>query len=302
MTLCINQDNKIDQIIDANIKSAIHKKLSVIIVTFNRANLLNELLKSLQKQSFKDFEIIVVDNNSKDNTKEIIISYNFLYIKLIKNFGASIGRNIGLKYAEGEIVCFLDDDAIVDETFVESHHDAHIENDILCLRGKVLPKSKAIYNCKSQHYDLGDEIIPSVIDIEGNSSFKKFILDDVGGFDPDLFIHKHEGIDITYRILKKYGDDINKSIYYPKAVIYHDYAKGFFNFLNKIYINQKQWRELSIDSPERLLFLSKFPARHSNPKYEKKCRFFFIFCKFYVKLIRRYLNIRYYTIPKINKT
>lgn len=256
--------------------------ISVIIVTFNRANLLDELLKSLERQSFDNFDIIIIDNNSKDNTKDIAMNYDLIYIKLKENYGPSLGRNVGLKYACGDIVCFLDDDAIADENLIKSHYEGHTKFDIFCMRGKVLPRSRAIYNCVTLHYDLGDSVVPSPINIEGNSSFKRNILNDVGGFDPDLFIHKHEGNELTYRILKKFGGDVNKSIYYPNAIIYHDYAKSITNFLEKVYINQVRVLEMKKRSQDMLKFINRFP---SNRQYRENGVVCYLFTKLYLLYI-----------------
>ncbi len=267
-------------------------KLSIIIVTFNRADLLDLLLRSLQKQLFNDFEIIVVDNDSEDNTSEISREFNLIYVKLNKNYGLSIGRNVGLKYARGDIVCFLDDDAIVDKTFVKSHYEAHMNYNIFCLRGKALPKTKSIFNCIPGHYDLGNEIVPAPINLEGNSSFNKHILDEIGGFDPDLYIHFHEGIELTYRIFQKYNCELNKSIYYPNSIIYHDYAKNYFNLLKKTYLNELRNRKLRAEAPELIKFINRFPES-KNKFVDKRCKFFKIFYGLNVKFIILYINFKF---------
>lgn len=267
-------------------------KLSIIIVTFNRADLLNLLLRSLQKQLFNDFEIIVVDNCSKDNTGKSTLRFNLIYVKLNKNYGLSFGRNIGLKYARGDIVCFLDDDAMVDETFTKSHYEAHTKLDIFCLRGKALPKTRSIYNCIPGHYDLGNEIIPALINLEGNSSFNKQVLEEAGGFNPDLFIHFNEGIELTYRIFQKYNCELNKSIYYPNAIIYHDYAKNFLNLLIKIYLNELRNQKLYIEYPELFEFINRFSS-NKYKKYTKRCKIFKLFYGLCVKFIRIYIHIKF---------
>ena len=87
---------------------------SIIIPTFNQDNYLKETLNSIKYQTFKNFEIIVVDNYSNDNTEQVIknCSLKINYNKL-KNSGI-IGksRNFGLKVSKGKWVCFLDSDDI----------------------------------------------------------------------------------------------------------------------------------------------------------------------------------------------
>lgn len=88
--------------------------VSVIIPTYNRAEDLDRCLKSLQGQTYKNFEVLVCDDGSTDNTKEIVEKYDsILPIKYIKdeNFGGPARpRNSGIKKAKGNAVAFLDSD------------------------------------------------------------------------------------------------------------------------------------------------------------------------------------------------
>lgn len=85
--------------------------LSIIIPTYNRAHLLKQALKSIQNQTFKDYEIIIVNDGSKDNTDEIVSQseLNINYIKQ-KNAGLNAARNVALKQARGKYIALLDDD------------------------------------------------------------------------------------------------------------------------------------------------------------------------------------------------
>ena len=97
------------------IKSSSNDKISIIIPTYNREKLLIRSIKSILKQTYKNFEIIIVDDFSKDNTKNIINIFNdkrIRYIRLRKNKGASVARNIGIKKATGKYISFQDSDDI----------------------------------------------------------------------------------------------------------------------------------------------------------------------------------------------
>jgi len=88
-------------------------KVSVIIPTYNRAYLLNRAINSVLKQSFQDFEIIIVDDASTDVTDNLINTLNdrsIVYIKHKKRRGASAARNTGIEIAHGEYIAFLDSD------------------------------------------------------------------------------------------------------------------------------------------------------------------------------------------------
>jgi len=88
-------------------------KVSVVIPTYNRAELLRSAIISVLNQTFQDFEIVVVDDASKDNTAEVISSFNDKRIKYIRhetNKGEAGARNTGVMNSEGEYIAFLDDD------------------------------------------------------------------------------------------------------------------------------------------------------------------------------------------------
>ena len=97
-------------------------KFSIIIPTLNEENYIGELLKSLKEQTFKDFEVIVVDGKSEDKTKEKVMEYkDNLEIKFVLSPKRCIGfqRNYGLKYAGNGDLIFFDADIIIEKYFLE---------------------------------------------------------------------------------------------------------------------------------------------------------------------------------------
>lgn len=89
-------------------------KVSVIIPTYNRAHLLlPRAVKSVLNQTFTDFELIIVDDASTDNTKEVVESFNdsqIRYMRHEQNKGGGAARNTGIEKARGEFIAFLDSD------------------------------------------------------------------------------------------------------------------------------------------------------------------------------------------------
>jgi len=87
-------------------------RISVIITTFNRANFLKKAIESVLNQTYLDFELLILDNNSTDNTEEMVKSFNDERIRYIKHqpLNISQARNLGVKEARGEHIGFLDDD------------------------------------------------------------------------------------------------------------------------------------------------------------------------------------------------
>lgn len=90
--------------------------LSIIIPTLNEEKFLPHLLKSLKGQTFKDFEIIVADNNSTDTTRSIALMAG---AKVVDGGMPACGRNNGAKIARGELLLFLDADVILQPDFLE---------------------------------------------------------------------------------------------------------------------------------------------------------------------------------------
>jgi glycosyltransferase involved in cell wall biosynthesis len=87
--------------------------LSVVIPTYNRAHLIKRSITSVLCQTYHDFELIIVDDNSTDNTREVVTGINdsrIRYIKHEKNMGNAAARNTGIKNSRAEYIAFQDDD------------------------------------------------------------------------------------------------------------------------------------------------------------------------------------------------
>ena len=134
-------------------------KISVVLPTFNRANLVSRAIKSVLAQSYEYFEFIIVDDCSDDNTKEIVDSFTdprIRYISHEKNSGASAARNTGIKAARGDYIAFLDSD---DEWFPHK-----LEKQLAMFRGGssklgAVGSGRKIQTRKARGYHF-KEIIP----------------------------------------------------------------------------------------------------------------------------------------------
>lgn len=85
---------------------------SIILPTYNRAHFLPKAIESVLKQTLEDWELIIVDDGSTDNTKEVVAKYNDSRIRYFfqENQERSAARNNGIDQAQGEYICFLDSD------------------------------------------------------------------------------------------------------------------------------------------------------------------------------------------------
>jgi glycosyltransferase involved in cell wall biosynthesis len=114
-------------------------KVSIIVSVYNTENYLKRCLDSLVCQTLNDIEIVIVNDGSQDNSQLIIDQYYNKYsekiIPLIKeNGGLSETRNLGLKYAKGEYISFIDSDDYVEKDMCEKMYDKGIqtESDVVC--------------------------------------------------------------------------------------------------------------------------------------------------------------------------
>ena len=127
--------------------------LRIIIPTLNEGKYLPELLKSIKNQTFKDYEIIVSDNNSKDKTRQIAKEFG---CELVKGGNyPGISRNNGSKKAKGDFLLFVDADCIIPKNFLRSAMN-EIKTKNLDIAGcKVMPLSnKIVDNIAFSIYNL----------------------------------------------------------------------------------------------------------------------------------------------------
>ena len=98
---------------------------SIVMATYNRAYCIEKAINSVLNQSFKDWELIIVDDGSTDNTEEIIKKYlsnkKIKYIKLKKNSGVNVARNRAIKEVKGEYCLILDSDNELKSNILEKY-------------------------------------------------------------------------------------------------------------------------------------------------------------------------------------
>ncbi|UJH91313.1 glycosyltransferase [Antarcticibacterium sp. 1MA-6-2] len=100
------------------------KKVSVMMATYNRGYCIGRAIESIMNQTYQNWELMVIDDKSTDNTEEVVKSYisrdeRIKYLKLEKNQGCSGARNEGMKICTGDYITFLDSDDEYDPTKIE---------------------------------------------------------------------------------------------------------------------------------------------------------------------------------------
>ncbi|MDA3838156.1 MAG: glycosyltransferase family 2 protein [Candidatus Delongbacteria bacterium] len=169
--------------------------VSIIIPTHNRAELLKRAIESALNQTYSKHEIIVIDDGSTDNTKEIVDSFKNMRIKYLKNessLGGAGTRNVGIKHSSGEFIAFLDDDDIWYNNKLELQIKKIRESEeaVLCTCGlRVLySKSKLKYFNfpKLKDVDFNSMLFNNRVGITSTALVKKAAIDEVGPFDISL--------------------------------------------------------------------------------------------------------------------
>src|SRR5712664_3234414 len=86
--------------------------VSIVILYYKRSEIIEETLRSVLRQDYQNLEIIVVDNHSQDDLRQVIqgLSSEIRLLELPENLGACAGRNAGIREAHGDIIVFIDDD------------------------------------------------------------------------------------------------------------------------------------------------------------------------------------------------
>lgn len=133
--------------------------LSVIIPTYNRGRLILNSVTSVLNQTYKNIELIVVDDCSTDNTEEILKSINdsrIKYVKLEKNSGACVARNKGIEISRGEFIAFNDSDDLWLPEKINSQLDFLYENNAeisFCKMECRTPENNFIHNFPNIEFD-----------------------------------------------------------------------------------------------------------------------------------------------------
>ncbi len=116
----------------------VSEKVSVIMPVYNNGKYLKECLESVINQTYKNLEIIIIDDKSSDNSLEVISRFNDKRIKIIKlrkNSGVAIARNKGVEIATGEYICFIDSDDFWDLDKIKKQVEFMKQNDYTFIYG-----------------------------------------------------------------------------------------------------------------------------------------------------------------------
>ena len=217
-------------------------KASIIIPAYNAESTIGECLKALEKQSFKDFEVIVIDDGSKDKTSEVAKGFKGVKVFSQKNAGPAKARNLGAKNAKGEIIIFTDSDCVPEKKWLEETLKPMKDPKIAGVQGTYKTSQKEIVarliqlEIEQRHEKMAKK---KYIDFMGtySAAYRRKVFLELGGFDESFPKASGEDAEFSFRV----NEAGYKMIFNINAVVWHKHPDNFWKYL-KIKFNRAFWR------------------------------------------------------------
>lgn len=240
---------------------------SLIIPVYNRPDEVDELLSSLVGQSDNYFEVIVIEDGSTKDCKEVVEKYidklNISYF-LIANSGPGQARNYGAAYAKGDYIIVLDSDCIAPENYIKLVREELSNNPVDAFGGpdKALdnftPLQKAINYSMTSLFTTGGirgrkKKIGKFYPRSFNMGIRRNVYEQLGGFSKMRF---GEDIDLSIRIYKA---DYKVALF-PSAFVYHKRRNNFKTFFKQVYNSGIARINLFKKYPDSLKLVHFFPS------------------------------------------
>ncbi|HAD06052.1 MAG TPA: hypothetical protein DCE76_02725 [Anaerolineaceae bacterium] len=220
-------------------------KISVVIPCYNRQSIIPLVIQGLLCQTIKPDEIIVVDDASTDNTLQVLKGYNIKVISNKNNLGPAASRNRGFLNSQGDLIVFIDSDALPKANLIEVLLYEYSENKnyhkkIGGIGGKgidmIVKTTADKWRCihAKQEWGLKTRDVNYLFGL--CSSYPRKVLEEVGGFDEFYRFAAGEDVDLGIRIRQKGY----KLLYTPQAITFHYHSDTSFSLL-RIQENWTKW-------------------------------------------------------------
>ena len=193
---------------------------SIIIPVFNRSKILSTAIDSVLKQSYQDYELVIVDDGSQDNTREVVQTFNDPRIKYIyqENKGVCAARNTGISNAEGFYITFLDSDDKVEPEWLNDFYQFSINKtaDIVFCDMKVYIWDGRVKVNKAQ-FRYNKEANNNGMFMPGTFCIQSELLKSFGGFDERIRFGEFTDMDFILQdrsIIRSFTNKVGLH-YYP---------------------------------------------------------------------------------------
>lgn len=227
--------------------------VSVVIPLYNGADCITPVLEALYNSTFTDFEVVLVNDCSTDNSLEVIgrlaDRFPFRLIDFKENRGVSKARNTGVREAGGEIILFIDADCIVLPDTIENSINELLGSDSICVGGAYTrePWDKDFYSNFQSLYIHHVETKVAHPDYIATHclAIRKSTFDEFGGFIEDSFIGHQasvEDVEFCHRMLKA-GHQLTRS---PNIQVQHMFRFGFVRSVRNAIKKSKYWTMYSL--------------------------------------------------------
>jgi cellulose synthase/poly-beta-1,6-N-acetylglucosamine synthase-like glycosyltransferase len=207
-------------------------KASVVIAAMNAEKSIGKCLDSLERQTFKDFEVIVVDDGSSDNTIGRANAYPKVRVLKQDHGGPAVARNNGAWAAKGKIIVFTDSDCILDSNWLGEMVKPFEDERIAGVQGRYKTRQKSIIARLIQlEIERSYERMANrrFIDFMGtySAAYRKKVFEEMQGFDTSFPIASGEDTDLSFRV----SEAGYKMVFRPKAMVYHSHPESVWKYL-----------------------------------------------------------------------
>jgi O-antigen biosynthesis protein len=211
-----------------------YPRVSVVVCAYNAERTMEACLASLEVLNYPDYEVVVVNDGSRDRTLQIAETFPYCRIISQQNKGLSVARNVGAAAATGEIVAYTDSDCVADPDWL-TYLVARMEDGGLAACGgpnfpppedALVPAAVAVSPGGPTHVLISDEVAEHIAGC--NMAFRRDALLSLGGFDP-LYRAAGDDVDICWRF-QDAGHTIGFS---PAAIVWHFRRNTIRAYLNQ---------------------------------------------------------------------
>ena len=235
-------------------------RISIIIPSYNSEKTISRCLEALRHQSLprSEYEIIVIDDGSLDNTQQILNSMPDIRAYFQNNDGPSSARNFGVKQSQGEIIVFTDSDCIPDPDWLDKLTAPLAQPEVAGSKGVYRTRQKGLIarfcqkEFEERYRHLSQYQYIDFVD-SYSAAFRKDAFYSVGGFDTEFPLPNNEDVELSYKLASRGY----KMVFVPDAAVYHAHPDQLSRYL-KLKFSRAFWR---------MLVYKKYPGKSLKDTY-----------------------------------